>query len=87
MSTILPSPLTALPLIVSAFAFLLVYTIFFGRRNANAPPGPRPLPLIGNLHQLPSLYQHLKLAEWAAQYGEHQLDRSGFCVDREIPFL
>lgn len=69
MSTNVLFPMGVLPIVVLAFAFLMVYTIFAGRRNPNLPPGPRPVPLIGNLHQLPPLYQHTKFAEWAAQYG------------------
>lgn len=59
-----------LPALAAAVVFLLVYYLFSGLREQNVPPGPRPLPVIGNLHQLPPLYQHIKFTEWAAQYGE-----------------
>ncbi|KAF5355945.1 hypothetical protein D9756_004267 [Leucocoprinus leucothites] len=33
------------------------------------PPGPTPLPLIGNIHQIPSEHSHLMFTEWRKAYG------------------
>ncbi|KZT69359.1 cytochrome P450 [Daedalea quercina L-15889] len=38
-----------------------------GRRY---PPGPRRVPFLGNMHQLPPHYQHITFKEWGNKYGD-----------------
>ncbi|KAJ7677832.1 cytochrome P450 [Mycena polygramma] len=61
MSTLIPLALGAL--CVAAWLRKL------GAREAGLPPGPPTLPILGNLHQMPTKYAHLKFTEWARQYG------------------
>ncbi|PTD02296.1 Cytochrome P450 monooxygenase yanC [Fusarium culmorum] len=53
------------------FGALVLYLLTVpGRRGKHLPPGPPTLPIIGNLHQMPTRKGYLKLAEWAKQYGD-----------------
>ncbi|OIW27060.1 putative cytochrome P450 [Coniochaeta ligniaria NRRL 30616] len=54
-----------------AAGLTVIYLFWFvGRRDSKLPPGPPTLPIIGNLHQIPTKRTHLKFTEWAKQYGE-----------------
>ncbi|PCH43252.1 cytochrome P450 [Wolfiporia cocos MD-104 SS10] len=47
----------ALPCIIILFAVHYVCThLLWTRTNGKLPPGPRPIPLLGNVHQLPTEY-------------------------------
>lgn len=56
------------PLIASGL--LLLYAVLFvGRREKSLPPGPPTLPIIGNLHQIPTKGSYLTFTEWSKKYG------------------
>ena len=38
-------------------------------RYRNLPPGPRPLPFVGNRNQIPKVKPWLQMAKWAEEYG------------------
>ncbi|KAI0096931.1 cytochrome P450 [Nemania sp. FL0031] len=53
--------------IVVAFAY--VYWSGLGSRPKGLPPGPPTLPIIGNIHQLPTSQPHKQFQKWAKEYG------------------
>ncbi|KAI2666857.1 Cytochrome P450 2K1 [Labeo rohita] len=57
-------------LICCLLLFLAVYLLFFrSQRDKNEPPGPKPLPLLGNLLMLDVNKPYLSLFEMAKQFG------------------
>ncbi|KAM7182996.1 putative cytochrome P450 E-class, group I [Rhypophila sp. PSN 637] len=58
---------TVLP-IVAAVA-IIIRLLMTGRRPKGYPPGPPTLPIIGNLHQMPTKDAHLQFEKWARAYG------------------
>ncbi|KAH9476395.1 Cytochrome P450 monooxygenase [Psilocybe cubensis] len=54
--------------------FILITWLLFklsriGKRAANLPPGPPTVPLLGNIHLLPTRFSFVKFTEWAKEYG------------------
>ena len=54
----------ALPLFLAFSAYLLNLILRCGRRQANLPPGPSTVPILGNMLIFPKTRLHLKFAEW-----------------------
>ncbi|SJL09796.1 related to cytochrome P450 CYP2 subfamily [Armillaria ostoyae] len=59
-------------LLLASLGALLLYRLLSSirRRRLPLPPGPKGLPLIGNLWDVPAEYPWLTYAQWAATYGD-----------------
>ena len=65
------APSTPVPVILTLGLLVAGFLLFFSTRSRHTlPPGPKQLPFIGNVHQLPAIDQHKTFAQWGAQYGE-----------------
>lgn len=72
---------------VSATVLLMISFYFVHEWNKDnhkfrLPPGPHPVPFLGNIHQLPSSFHQRTFAEWGIKYG---ILRS--CIRSVVPQL
>jgi hypothetical protein len=61
------------PLVAAAIAAVLVYVVLkrlTGRDSLSRPPGPKPLPIIGNLLDFPQEKSWLTYRKWHERYGD-----------------
>ncbi|KAF5343048.1 hypothetical protein D9758_011153 [Tetrapyrgos nigripes] len=50
-------------------ALVTVVVFIFYKPNRNLPPGPKGLPVLGNVFQLPRTQQFLRFTEWKEEFG------------------
>jgi hypothetical protein len=81
MSSFIPDNKAA-AVAIGSFSFLSILYVYRKIRPLAAlPPGPPPLPIVGNTLQMPKEQPWLKYAEWAKQYGEGYLMASQIFIN------
>ena len=56
-------------LCLALLSVISIVYFFCTRKHLRLPPGPRPLPIIGNLHQAPRSDPWLEIEQWHKKYG------------------
>lgn len=68
------SKLVALDVFFASLALFLMQRWWASKQSKSLlPPGPAPLPVLGNLLDMPTSYQWKTFAEWGKAWGEFQL--------------
>lgn len=57
------------PTVALALILAFVVAAILGRRKRPLPPGPKGLPIVGNIFDVPKTREWLAYQEWARQYG------------------
>ena len=65
------SSFSIIPLLVTFYlAIRWLRSIHANPKRLPYPPGPKPLPFIGNAFEMPTSYHWLGFTEWAKEYGD-----------------
>lgn len=70
LSATMPSALNVLDVALALLGVLIVKAIVARKRHPTPlPPGPKGLPIIGNVLDMPTSHEWYKFAEWGERYG------------------
>ena len=69
ISTLLPSITSMDGAVLALGSAWIIYLLSRTRGGTPLPPGPRPLPLVGNMFQIPQKDEWPIYEAWAKKYG------------------
>ena len=69
--TMMATALTFLDVTLALVGVYIVKRLLTKTPNVPLPPGPRGLPVIGNILDMPKEQEWVTFTQWADQYGEH----------------
>ncbi|KAL2278362.1 hypothetical protein FJTKL_14468 [Diaporthe vaccinii] len=64
------SPYLVASIVIIAVVPIVSWLLQCNQRPKTFPPGPPTIPILGNIHQMPTKHAFLKFAEWSKQYGD-----------------
>ena len=64
-----PTYFDALAVLATLLGSLIVYYVTLKRSTAPLPPGPKKLPILGNLFNFPQTNPHIVYSSWSKQLG------------------
>ncbi len=68
-------------------AFILVAVVSLNRTRRSLPPGPKGLPILGNIFDVPKEFEWLAYARWSRQYGNAVSPSSKASADSFCEFI
>lgn len=72
VETLLMHMFTTEVLLAAVLLFLVVYLFSISSSSPEDPPGPKPLPLLGNLHLLDLRQLHMSLCKVSLAFAFHR---------------
>ncbi|KAJ3553128.1 hypothetical protein NM688_g3784 [Phlebia brevispora] len=60
---------SAVPVLFCVFSLVAIGYLYAQRRNSRLPPGPKGIPFVGNIFDIPKTYEWKRYREWSRQYN------------------